>query len=143
MNISPFFLAKKFEDGKSSTGKGQLTVARCDAIQNFYTRAIRNNKCNLKNMSMVIMKHCSSTAEKPRHDCCSVCGDSWYCYQRDIATGYKTHHQHLFTDAIVKAMIPLFERFGSTELLGGVTQCLNQSNNESFNHLMWNLALSD
>lgn len=52
-------------------------------------------------------------------------------------------NKHLFTDAIVKAMIPLFERFGSTELLGGVTQCLNQSNNESFNHLMWNLALSD
>ena len=35
---------KKLEDGKGISGKGRLTIARIDAMQNLYGRTIRDKK---------------------------------------------------------------------------------------------------
>ena len=38
------FSGKKLEDGKGIGGRGRLTAVRIDAMQNFYGKAIRDNK---------------------------------------------------------------------------------------------------
>ena len=48
------FLGKKLADGKGLSGKGRLTLARIDAIQNYFGKAIRENKDNLQNMAKLI-----------------------------------------------------------------------------------------
>ena len=77
---------KKLEDGKGISGKGRLTIARIDAIQNFYGRTIRNNKGNAERMSQetwAILKHYSSTLEHPQHENCPKGEMSWCSYQRE------------------------------------------------------------
>ena len=67
------YKGKKLEDGKSLSGKGRLTNARRDAIQNFYGRAIRDSKGNTEKMSKeiwAILYHYASTADKPMHTNC-------------------------------------------------------------------------
>ena len=41
----------KLEDGKGISGKGRLTIARIDAMQNFYGRTIRDNEGDSAKMS--------------------------------------------------------------------------------------------
>lgn len=38
------FIGKKLSDGKSLGGAGRLTNERANTIQNFYSRAMRDNK---------------------------------------------------------------------------------------------------
>lgn len=67
-----FFLGKKLEDGKGIGGKGRLTLTGIDTLQNFFGKAIRDNKRNARAMSKAthaILKH-SSTPEQPRHEDC-------------------------------------------------------------------------
>ena len=62
------YKGKKLEDGKSFSGKGRLINARINAIQNFYGRAISNNKGNTEKMSKeiwAVLYHYASTADKP------------------------------------------------------------------------------
>ena len=51
LSFSLFFLGKKLVDGKGSSGKGRLTLARIDAIQNFFGKAFSKNKGNPQNMA--------------------------------------------------------------------------------------------
>ena len=37
-------IGRKLSDGKPLGGRGRLTLSKCDAMQNFYGRAIRDNK---------------------------------------------------------------------------------------------------
>ena len=89
-----------------------------------------------------ILKHYSSSLIKPQHECCPVGKDSWCSYQRDIATGRKTHQptKHPFSEAIVEELTPLFSRLASVSFLENCKQCHTQNVNESFNHLLWCIA---
>ena len=81
-------------DGKGLSGKGRLTHKRIDAMQNFYGRAIRDNKGDAKSMAQAtkaILKHYSSTVEKPQHEDCPKGPKSWCSYQRDVAKKEKNH----------------------------------------------------
>ena len=65
------FLMKKLADGKGFSGKDQLTLARIDAVPNFFGIAIRKNNGNPQNMAKeiwAILDHYSSTLDKPKHD---------------------------------------------------------------------------
>ena len=133
------------EDGKGLSGKGRLTLARIDAIQNFYGRAIRDNKNNPEAMSRetwAIIDHYSSTPDQPRHDKCPVGEKSWCSFQRDIATGQSTHipTKWPFPDAVVNTLKPLFSRLADVQFLEGCKECSTQNANESFNHSVWSLA---
>ena len=67
-------------DGKCLGGKGRLTISKCNAVQNFYGRAIRDNKNDPEAMSTAawaILKHYASTVERPLHDNCPTGPNSW------------------------------------------------------------------
>ena len=54
-------------------GKGVSQNKWIDAMQNFYGRAIRDNKGDAKSMAQAtkaILQHDSSTVEKPQHEDC-------------------------------------------------------------------------
>ena len=135
-------LGKKLSDGKGLSGRGRLTLAKIDAIQNFYGRAIRDNKNHPEKMSTAtwaILKHYSSTPSKPNHQDCPDGNESWCSYKRDISTGLKTHipTKFPFTDAMVEAMTPIFSRLASKTFLEGVKNCYTH---ESLNHVIWSRA---
>ena len=138
-------LGKKLADGKGLSGKGRLTLAHIDAIQNFYGRAIRDNTNDAETMAKstwAILDHYSSTPENPRHDKCPLGETSWCSYQRDLTTGQTTHVpvKWPFSDAIVDTMKPLFTRLTDPALLENCKDARTQNPNESFNHVIWNLA---
>lgn len=140
-----FCLGKKLDDGKGLGGKGRLTLTRIDTLQNFYGKAIRDNKGDAKAMSKAthaILKHYSSTPEQPRHEDCPMGKDSWCSYNRDQATGQATHApiKDPIPDAVVKVLQPTFDRLGSEEFLIGCEKCLDQNNNESLQHVAWGMA---
>ena len=139
------YKGKKLSDGKCVSGKGRLTIARIDAIQNFYGRTIRNNKNNPVAMSKetwAILDHYSSTHEQPKHDNCPPGISSWCSFQRDVATGQSTHKptKSPFSAAMVDVMKPLFSRLSDVTFLEKCKECSTQNANESFNSLVWSLS---
>lgn len=136
---------KKLDDGLGIRGQGRLTLTRIDALQNFYGKAIRDNKGDAKAMSRAthaILKHYSRTPEKPRHEDCPKGRDSWCSYNRDAATGEKSHHpiKDPLPEAVVKVVQPVFDRLGSEQFLVGFEECLDQNRNESWHHVVWSMA---
>ena len=139
------YKGKKLEDGKSLSGKGRLTNARRDAIQNFYGRAIRDSKGNTEKMSKeiwAILYHYASTADKPMHTNCPTGHQSWCGYQRDIANGTSTYKpvKHPQSKAIVKLVTPIFNRLANESLLEVCKNVSNQNANESFNNVLWSFC---
>ena len=70
-SFRPFHhVGAKHCDGKGVSGKGRLTLARIDTIQNFHGLAIRTNKGVCKKMAKAtraILTHYSSTADEPKY----------------------------------------------------------------------------
>ena len=145
LTLTSLIQGKKLEDGSTISGTGRLTIARIDTIQSFYGQAIRENKGDAKAMSRAthaILKHYSSTPEKPQHEDCPVGKDSWCSYNRDVVTGEKTHVpiKNPLPESVVNLMQPTFDRLGSEEFLSGCERCLDQNNNESLHHVVWGIA---
>lgn len=145
IQVLSYSLGRKLSDGVGISGRGRLTIKRIDAIQNFYGRAIRDNKGDAKAMAKAtkaILKHYSSTLEKPQHEECPAGKTSWCSYQRDIANQQNTYKpvKNPFTPAIVEVVQPLFNRLGNEQLLAGCEKCFTQNTNESLHHVIWNMA---
>ena len=89
-----------------------------------------------------ILKHYSSTPEKPRHENCPSRRNSWCSYNRDVATGEKTHVpiKNPLPECVVQLMQPTFDRLGSEEFLVGCEKCLDQNKNECLHHVVWGMA---
>ena len=139
------FSGKKLRDGKCLGGRGRLTILKCNAVQNFYGRAIRDNKNDpeaMSNATWAILKHYASTEQRPMHENCPTGPNSWCSYQRDCFTGQKTHvpTKHPFTGAMLQAMIPTFSKLADKHFLEGVKKCSTQNPNESLNHVIWSIA---
>ena len=142
------FEGKKLADNKALTGVGRLTLARVDTLQNFYGRALRDNKNNVKEMAKAtraILKHYSSTVENPCHEDCPAGDDSWCSYQRDVANGTDLHKpvKNPFPEAIVEVVQPLFDQLGDETFLAGCENCYTQNRNESLHHVIWGKASKD
>ena len=124
---------------------GGLTIAKCDAIQNFYGKSLRDNRRNVEEMSKAtwaILDHYSSTQDKPMHDNCPKGEDSWCSYNRDETTGKRTHKliKNPLRGAVREAMIPLFTRLAAVTFLEGCKDCVTQNPNESLHNVIWSLA---
>lgn len=83
-----------------------------------------------------ILRHYSSTLEKPQHEDCPTGRNLWCSYNRDVATGEKTHVpiKNPLPECVVKLMQPIFDR------LGGCEKCLDQNKNECLHHVVWSMA---
>ena len=84
-------IGKKLSDGKGLGGKGRLTTARIDTLQNFYGLAIRNNKGNIEAMSKATMAILDHYKEDTLYEHCPPGKESWCSFQRDVATGSSFH----------------------------------------------------
>ena len=110
-----------------------------------YGHAIRINKGDVKAMSKAVLaslKHYCSTVENPQHEDCPPGQTSWCSYQRNLATGSVTYKQvkSPLAPCIQKIVQPIFEKLGSERFLQGCKNVVTSNANESFHHLLWNLA---
>ena len=124
---------------------GGLTIAKCDTIQNFYGKSLRDNRGNTEAMSKAtwaILDHYSSTTDKPMHENCPTGKDSWCSYNRDKTTGMTTHKpiKNPLREAVRKAIVPLFTRLAAVTFLEGCKDCVTQNSNESLHNVIWSLA---
>ncbi|XP_032242888.2 uncharacterized protein LOC116621099 [Nematostella vectensis] len=74
-------------------GKGKLTDAMIDKLQNYYGIAIRSNLDDLKGMKKAIyatLFHCASNDKVVLHDYCPDGPNSWCGYKRGSANKTKT-----------------------------------------------------
>ena len=72
---------------KGVGGKGKLSLAIIDKLQNYYGIAIRSNIGNLAAMKkgiLALLFHVASSAKNMWHDHCPKSADSWCGFQRDI-----------------------------------------------------------
>ena len=115
---------------------------RINTFQNCYGLAIKRNKGNPQAMSVATMVILSHYKESPSHEDCPQGKDSWCSFNRDKATGENTYRpiKDPLPNAVVEVIKPLFERLGSPSFLSAVANCCTQNVNESFHHLVWQLA---
>ena len=143
MLIFTVLTGKKLDDGKAFNGKsGGLTLMNCDTIQNFYGKAIRENKNDVTNMVKsvwAILKHYSKEAD---HSDCPTGTNSWCSFNKDKVTGNKTHVpiKNALRPAVVEKITPLFNRLADHGFMASVQECYTHNPCESFNHLLWSLA---
>ncbi|GFT67727.1 uncharacterized protein TNCV_271321 [Trichonephila clavipes] len=73
---------------KDLGGRGKLTDAFIDKLQNYYGIAIRDNVNNLQGMQRAVIAaffHCCSNAKQQMHGQCPVGPDSWCKYQQAVS----------------------------------------------------------
>ncbi|GFY28692.1 uncharacterized protein TNCV_3440591 [Trichonephila clavipes] len=73
---------------KDLGGRGKLTDAFIDKLQNYYGIAIRDNVNNLQGMQRAVIAaffHCCSNARQQMHGQCPVGPDSWCKYQQAVS----------------------------------------------------------
>lgn len=80
---------------KGLGGKGKLTDAMIDRLQNYFGMAIRQNAGNLKEMQAATrasLFHCASSSKNNWHfPHCPTGSDSWCAFNRDKANGTTFH----------------------------------------------------
>lgn len=131
---------KKLSDGKIIRGKGRLTDATIDKLQNYYGLAIRRNSNNLQNMIRDVWSiyfHKLSTNENPQHGLCPKGEESWCQYNRAIATNTTYTHNHSLPEPVLLAIKPIFKDLSNPDLLRKCLHGQTQNPNESFNSVIW------
>ena len=120
------------------SGKGKLTEKTINSMQNYFGRAIIENKNNLyamKKATGAILWYCSNfESSEYRHRFCPVGKDSWCKYKEN--SDYKPS---INLDIwIHNLLLPVFVLLSDEELL---RKCLHgeiQNSNEAFNNIIWN-----
>ena len=138
-------LRKLKKDVKGLGGKGKLTKALIDKLQNYYGIAIRANVGDLKGMKQAIdasFFHCIATANSPHmHVHCPDGKDSWCRFKQDKAANTNTYKPSKgLPMSVIKEVKPVYVRLSQDSLL---EQCLHgktQNQNESLNAMIWDRA---
>uniref|UniRef100_A0A1B6KE61 Mutator-like transposase domain-containing protein n=1 Tax=Graphocephala atropunctata TaxID=36148 RepID=A0A1B6KE61_9HEMI len=104
----------KLGDGKTLGGRGRLTNAAINEIQNYYGLAIRRNVHSLDSMKTAVWAeyfHLGSSNESPAHSMCPKGADSCCKYQKAKANKETyDHKQHIHYPEIVMLKIkPIFQ----------------------------------
>jgi len=134
-------LRKLKRDNPGLGGKGKLTDAQIDKLQNYYGIAIRSNVGNLQGMKKAIhasLFHCASKDAMPLHDHCPTGSNSWCKFQKDKANGTNTfkHGSGLPLNVIAKVK-PEYVRLSDENLLNKCLHGKTQNQNESLNGMIW------
>ncbi|XP_032238287.2 uncharacterized protein LOC5512949 [Nematostella vectensis] len=122
-------------------GKGKLTDALIDKLQNYYGIAIRSNVGNLEQMRKAIhasLMHCASNEARVLHDHCPTGSTSWCKYQKDKADHTNTfkHSAGLPLEILTKVK-PVYVRLSEASLLEKCLHGKTQNQNESLNAMIW------
>ena len=125
-----------------SGGRGKLTKAMIDRLQNYYGIAIRQNPNDLpgmKNAVRATLFHVASSKDQNYHTAyCPAGKDSWCRYQRDKATGNNTFkHGPGLPVSVIAHVKPIFQDLSSDSLFKECLHGKTQNHNESFNGTIW------
>jgi len=134
----------RLADGGSVGGRGRLTDAVIDSLQNYYGYAIKGNTNNLKSMQDAIWAiyfHTISGKNEAltvQHKYCPKGTESWCKYQKDFALKTKTYDRsNCLPPVFRKELLPIFKRLSNTDLLSRCLRGLTQNQNESLNNILW------
>ena len=135
---------RKLADGGTIGGRGRLTDAIIDSLQNYYGYAIRNHTNNIEGMKKAIWAifyHCIQGENEPdevQHQFCPEGENSWCRFQRDRASHTATYDQRKCLPSVFrKELKPIFERLSGDELLSRCQKGLTQNQNEALNNVLW------
>ena len=81
---------RKLKENKGFGGKGKLTDALIDRLQNYYSIAFRSNVGNVEAMKKAIqasLNHCIASKRRNLHMLCPDGADSWCHFKQDKAKG--------------------------------------------------------
>ena len=133
-------LRKLKKENKGIGGKGKLTDAMIDKLQNYYGIAIRSNSADLEAMKSAIyasLFHCASSKKRNLHHHCPNGADSWCHYKQDRANQTSNYVPGPgLPDDIIKLVKPIFIRLSSDELLSKCLDGKTQNQNESLNGMI-------
>lgn len=126
---------------KGISGKGKLTDAFIDRLQNYYGIAVRSNIGNLDKMQQSVISalfHCASNCKKPMHGQCPVGKDSWCYYQRSLESNSNVKEKYAgLPNYVLNTVKPTYLQLCSRELLSKCLHGKTQNANESFNGIIW------
>lgn len=127
---------------KGMGGRGRLTNATTDRLQNYFGMAIRQNAGNLKEIqaaARATLFHVSSSAKNNWHyPHCPTGPESWCRYNRDKATNSDTYKPGPGLPLeIVQTLKPIFEELTTDANLSKCLHGRTQNQNESFNATIW------
>ncbi|MBP1527417.1 MAG: hypothetical protein H9Q66_05815, partial [Spiroplasma ixodetis] len=134
--------SEKLSDGKTIGGKGRLTDAVINKIQQYYGQAIRAHTDNVEDMKRAVWAiyfHLWSSNERPLHGLCPKGPESWCKYQKAVTSNEDYNHdQHEhYPDAIIHEIKPIFKDLADPELLKKCLHNSTQNANESVNSVIW------
>ena len=127
---------------KGLSGKGNLTNAMIDRLQNYYGITIRQNKNDLKNMQAAVrgtLFHVASSKENNWHyPHCPEGKDSWCKFHQDRGNGTSIYKPGpaLPLDIVMK-LSPIFAELSDEHLLEKCLYRKTQNQNESVNSMIW------
>ena len=127
---------------KGLGGRGKLTNAVIDRLQNYYRIAIRSNKDNLEGMKNAVLAslfHVSSSKDNEWHDYCPRTTDSWCLFERDKINKTSTYKSGVGIprNIVLENLRPIYKDLSSDALLQKCLHRLTQNANESFNAMIW------
>lgn len=126
---------------KGLSGRGKLTDAFIDRLQNYYGIAIRSNVGNLAEMQKNVIAalfHCASSANKPMHGQCPTGKNSWCYFQRSLSAKLPVKEKYAgLPNNVLNVMKPVYMNLCSKELLSKCLHGLTQNANECFNGIIW------
>ena len=134
-------LRKLKKEKKGMGGKGRLTDAMIDKLQNYYGIAIRSNSSDLTAMKKAIhasLFHCASSRDNDYHNHCPEGPDSWCGFMKDRANRTNNFkHGNILPKENVKEVKPIYQRLSEDSLLQKCVDSKTQNQNESRNGMTW------
>lgn len=122
---------------KGLGGRGRLTDAKIDILQNYFGIALRQNVGNLSSMEDACMASMYHVAEY--HDKCPKGDNTWCQFQKDKLEGTTLHKSKGGLPIDVRQKIlPIYVDLCKSEMLQKCLHGKTQNANESFNGMIWN-----
>ena len=133
---------QKFADGSGLGGKGKLTKARIDSMQNYFGQAIRSHSHDLEGMQTavkaILYHSVHNENREEQHEYCPKGKDSWCKFQKDKASGTDTYTtQKCLPAKFLHKLKPTFDDLSSTDLLSRCLEGYTQNANESLHGMIW------
>ena len=135
---------KKLSDGKGVGGKGRLTDKVIDKMQNYYGKAIRENKGDLKGMQTsisAILNHMVKSEKvslKQQHKHCPKTKNTWCKFWKDKQDKTQLYSEdNRLPEVFMKELQPTFTRLSNDGLLNRCLQGMTQNQNEAANGMLW------
>lgn len=138
-------LRKLKKTQKGLGGKGKLTDAFIDKLQNYYGIAIRSHKSgDVKELQSAVIAaffHTCSSKKQPMHGQCPSGADSWCKYKKNQALkkNYNEKSPGL-PKPIMDIVKPVYMELCDQNLLKKCLHGMTQNNNESFNGVLWQMV---